>query len=117
MYVAVVPNRNSPPAVLLREAGKVCNRTVANISHLPPHIIEAVRQALKGNTGASADPADVDITRSLPHGHVAAVVGSLRQLGLDSILDKEPGRQRDLCVAMIAARVLDPCSKLATDRG
>lgn len=121
MYVAVVPNRNSPPAVLLRESfrenGKVRNRTIANISHLPPHIIEAVRQALKGNTAAPADPADLDITRSLPHGHVAAVVGSLRQLGLDSILDEEPGRHRDLCVAMIAARVLDPCSKLATARG
>ena len=120
MYVAVVPNRNSPPAVLLRESfredGKVRNRTVANISHLPPHIIEAVRQALKGNTASPSDPADVHINRSLPHGHVAAVVGCLRQLGLDSILDEDPGRQRDLCVAMIAARVIDPGSKLATAR-
>jgi transposase len=120
MYVAVVPNRNSPPAILLRESfrehGKVCNRTIANISHLPPAKIEAIRQALKGNAATAADPASVEITRSLPHGHVAAVVGSLRQLGLESILDAEPSRQRDLCVAMIAARVLDPCSKLATAR-
>jgi transposase len=120
MYGAVIPNRNSPPAVLLRESfredGKVRNRTVANISHLRPDIIEAVRQALKGNTAGAADPAGLDITRSLPHGHVAAVVGSLRQLGLDAMLDQEPGRQRDLCLAMIAARVIAPCSKLATAR-
>lgn len=120
MYVAVIPNRNSPPAILLREsfrqAGKVRNRTVANISHLAPEVIEGIRQALKGHPAGGCGPADIEVVRSLPHGHVAAVVGSLRQLGLDSLLGSEPSRPRDLCVAMIAARVLDPCSKLATAR-
>ena len=120
MYVAVVPNRNSPPAILLRESfresGKVRNRTLANISDWPPAQIEALRQVLKGATAVSSAPASLDIVRSLPHGHVAAVVGSLRKLGLDSVLDSQPSRHRDLCVAMIAARVLDPCSKLATAR-
>jgi transposase len=120
MYVAVIPNRNSPPAILLRESfregGQVRNRTVANISHLPPQTIEGIRQALKGNPGGTLDPTDLEVVRSLPHGHVAAVVGALRQLELDSMLGREPSRQRDLCVAMIAARVIDPCSKLATAR-
>lgn len=120
MYVAVVPNRNSPPAILLRESfredGKVRNRTIANLSDWSPEKIEALRQVLKGATVTSA-PADAfQILRSQPHGHVAAVVGSLRKLGLDTLLDAEPSRQRDLVVAMIAARVLDPSSKLATAR-
>ena len=120
MYVAVVPNRNSPPAILLRESfrkdGKVHNRTIANLSDWPAEKIDALRQVLKGATVTSA-PADAfQILRSLPHGHVAAVVGSVRKLGLDALLDAEPCRQRDLVVAMIAARVLDPSSKLATAR-
>jgi transposase len=121
MYVAVVPNRNSPPAILLRESfrenGKVHNRTLANISQWPPAQIAALREVLKGAAAVAPSPADsFQILRSLPHGHVAAVVGSLRQLGLDSILDTVPARSRDLAVALIAARLLDPCSKLATAR-
>jgi transposase len=120
MYVAVVPNRTSPPAVLLRESfrenGKVHNRTLANISHWPTDQIAALREVLKGATAVASSPESFQILRSLPHGHVAAVVGSLRQLELDSIIDTSSSRERDLVVAMIAARILDPCSKLATAR-
>jgi hypothetical protein len=120
MYVAVVPNRSSPPAVLLRESfrenGRVHNRTLANISHWPKEQIAALREVLKGATAVASSAGSFQILRSLPHGHVAAVVGSLQQLGLDSILDPAASRPRDLTVAMIAARILDPCSKLATAR-
>ena len=120
MYVAVVPNRSSPPAVLLRESfrqnGKVHNRTLANISHWPPEQIAALRQVLKGATAVASSADSFQILRSLPHGHVAAVIGSLRQLGLDSIIGAAASRPRNLAVAMIAARILDPCSKLATAR-
>lgn len=120
MYVAVVPNRNSPPAILLRESfrhdGKVHNRTVANISHWPPEQVNALRQVLKGATSVAPSADSFQILRSLPHGHVAATVGALRKLGLDRILDPRPSRNRDLVVAMIAARLLDPSSKLATAR-
>jgi len=119
MYVARVPNRNSPPAVLLREAwregGKVKNRTLANISHWPPEQIEALRQVLKGNTKPAANPQGAfEIVRSRPHGHVAAVLAMMRQLKLDQLLPDEPQRARVL--ALIAQRVLQPASKLATAR-
>src|SRR5216684_1524646 len=123
MYVATVPNRNSPPAILLRESfrenGKVKTRTLANVSRLPPQQIQALRAALSGTVSSTAAPLPdaFRIQRSRPHGHVAAVLGSLRQLQLESILDPQPSRQRDLAVAMIAARILDPASKLATARG
>jgi transposase len=123
MYVATIPNRKSPPAILLRESyrenGKVKSRTLANLSHLPPHQIEALRLALAGKlpTSASPLPDSFHISRSLPHGHAAAVLACLSNLHLDSILDSTPCRQRDLVVAMIAARILDPASKLATARG
>jgi hypothetical protein len=119
MYVARVPNRNSPPAFLLREAfreaGKVKNRTLANLSHWPPEQIEALRQVLKGNTNLSANPKGAfEIVRSRPHGHVAAVLAMMRQLKLDQLLQDEPPRARVL--ALIAQRVLQPASKLATAR-
>jgi len=123
MYVATVPNRNSPPAILLRESyrqdGKVKTRTIANITHLAPHQLEALRLALASSLPASSTslPDSFHISRSLPHGHVAAVLGCLRKLQLDSILDPAPGRQRDLVIAMIVARIIDPASKLATARG
>src|SRR5512145_1841308 len=105
MYVAVVPNRNSPPAILLRESfrhdGKVHNRTVANISHWPPEQVNALRQVLKGATSVAPSADSFQILRSLPHGHVAATVGALRKLGLDRILDPQSSRHRDLVVAMI----------------
>ena len=120
MYVAVVPNRNSPPAILLRESfrenGKVCNRTIANLSGWPPEKVEALRRVLKGATVTSSPAEAFEIVRSQPHGHVAATLGSLRKLGLDRLLDANGCRQRDLVSAMIAARLLDPSSKLATAR-
>jgi transposase len=119
MYVARVPNRNSPPAFLLREAfregGKVKNRTLANISHWPPEQIEALRQVLKGNTNLSSRlQGAFEIVRSLPHGHVAAVLAMMRQLKVDQLLQAGPQRARVL--ALIAQRVLQPGSKLATAR-
>jgi transposase len=123
MYVATVPNRDSPPAILLREsfreAGKVKSRTIANITHLRPEQIEALRRGLSSPRAAVgfALPDAFHIERSRPHGHVAAVLGSLRKLELDSILDSTPSRPRDLAVAMIVARIIDPASKLATARG
>jgi transposase len=120
MYVDVVPNRNSPPAILLREAwrdGKaIRKRTLANLSHWPPHQVEALRRLLRGETLLPADEA-FSILRSLPHGHVAATLGTLRQLGLERLLASQPSRSRDLVVAMIVARILEPRSKLATARG
>jgi len=121
MYVAVVPNRNSPPAILLRESfredGKVHNRTLANLSDWHPDKIEALRQVLKGDSPRQpALEAAFDITRSLPHGHVAAVLATLRRLQLDTILDAESSRMRDAALALIAARILEPSSKLATSR-
>lgn len=123
MYVASVPNRNSPPAILLRESfrenGKVKTRTLANVSHLPTQQIEALRLALAGSLAVPGSPLPDSflISRSLPHGHAAAVLGCLRNLHLDSILDPRPSRQRDLVLAMIVARILEPLSKLATARG
>ncbi len=123
MYVATVPNRNSPPAILLRESfredGKVKSRTIANISHLAAPQIEALRLALAGSlpTAGTPLPDSFQISRSLPHGHAAAVLGCLRNLKLDAMLDSAPSRPRDLVVAMIVARIVEPSSKLATARG
>jgi len=121
MYVATVPNRSSPPAILLRESfridGKVRNRTLANLSHWPPTQIDALRSVLKGATSLATPLAQAfDIVRSRPHGHVAAVLGCLRKLQLDHLIAKQSSRQRDLVLAMIVARVLEPASKLATSR-
>ena len=126
MYVAVIPNRSSPPAILLRESyregGKVRNRTLANLSHWPAERIEGLRQLLRGEPRVGSPSGrrleeSFEVVRSRPHGHVAAVVGTLRRLGLDTLLASRRSRQRELCVAMIAARILEPCSKLATARG
>jgi transposase len=119
MYIAVVPNRNSPPAILLRESfrehGKVKNRTLANISHWPPAQIEALRRVLKGELSAGPPRAGAfAVVRSLPHGHVAAVLGTMRQLKLEQLL--QPGPERARVLALIAQRVLEPASKLATAR-
>jgi hypothetical protein len=121
MYVARVPNRGSPPAVLLRESfregGKVKNRTLANLSHWPEEKVEGLSAVLKGLPPRSALEGAFEITRSLPHGHVAAVLGSLRALGLEELIDPVPSRGRDLVVAMICAQVIDPSSKLGCARG
>jgi hypothetical protein len=121
MYVVDIPNRNSRPATLLRESyregGKVKNRTLANLSHWPRHRVEALKAALKGLTPDSVPVSEAfDVLRSLPHGHVAAVLGSLRRIELDVLLARRRSRQRDLCVAMIVERVLHPGSKLALAR-
>jgi hypothetical protein len=119
MYVTRVPNRSSPPAVLLRESyrdgGKVKTRTLANLSDWPDAKVEALRLVLKGQTSAlSAD--GMRIERSLPHGHVAAVLGVARKLKLDKLLPGAPERLAKLALAMIAARVIEPAAKLATAR-
>jgi len=122
MYVAKVPNRESPPAILLRESyrqdGKVKNRTLANLSSWPEAKVEALARVLKGLPPPAADlDGAFEITRSLPHGHVAAVLGTARQLGLEELIDPEPSWQRDLVTAMAVAQVIAPDSKLAIARG
>jgi transposase len=120
MYVESVPNRNSPPAILLRESsridGKIVKRTLANLSSWPASQIDGLRRVLKRESLVS--PAEAfQILRSYPHGHVAAALGTLRRLGLESILSRSRSPQRDLAVGMIVARILEPASKLATARG
>ena len=120
MYITRVPNRASPPAVLLRESyregGKVKNRTVANLSSWPEAKVEALARALKGLPPAGLEGM-VEVARSLPHGHVAAVLGTIGELGLEELIDPEPSRQRDLVTAMAVAQVTGPGSKLAIARG
>jgi len=123
MYVVAVPNRNSPPAILLRESyregGRVRNRTLANLSHWPAARIEALRSLLRGELSAGALPLEhaFAIERSLPHGHVAAVLGTLRHLGVDRLLAAKAEPERERVLAMLVDRVLAPQSKLATARG
>src|SRR5215211_5529825 len=121
MYVARVPNRGSPPAVLLRESyregGRVRNRTLANLSGWPQAKVDALARVLKGQQPAAALEGAFEVTRSLPHGHVAAVLGTLRELGLEELIDPVWCRQRDLVTAMAVAQVIEPDSKLAIARG
>ena len=120
MYIATVPNRSSPPAILLRESfregSKVRTRTLTNLSHWPHQRIEAFRAFLKGASIGLPLSEAFDVVRTLPHGHVAATLGSLRRLELESTLASKRSRQRDLCVAMIVGRLLCPRSKLALVR-
>src|SRR3982074_3007080 len=121
MYVTSVPNRGSPPAVLLRESyreqGKVKTRTLANLSHWPEHKVATLKRALKGLPPAIDLCEAFEITRSLPHGHVAAGLGTARRLGVEELIDAAPSRNRDLVTAMLVAQVIGPGSKLATARG
>src|SRR6266850_2782709 len=121
MYVTSVPNRDSPPAVLLRESyreqGKVKTRTLANLSHWPEHKVQTLKRALKGLPPAIDLCEAFEITRSLPHGHVAAVLGSAQRVGMAELIDARPSRNRDLVTAMLVAQVIGPDSKLATARG
>jgi transposase len=119
MYIATVPNRNSPPAILLRESyrenGKVKSRTLANLSSLPPQSIEILRRSLKGENLVSAEEAFEIVEDGSPaHGHVEAVMTAMRRLGFKGLISSRDSRQRDLVVAMVAARILEPKSKLAT---
>ncbi len=119
MYIEIVPNRNSPPAVLLREGwregSKTRKRTLANLSHWPQPKIDSFRRLLQDEPLVS--PQDLFCTyQTLPHGHVEAILRAMRKLGLDSLLAAKGCRERDLVMAMIAARLLHPCSKLAITR-
>ncbi len=112
MYVVAVPNRNSRPAILLRESyrdgARVKNRTLANLSTWAPERVDALRQVLRGQpVSAGRLEGAFEIVRSRPHGHVAAVLGTVRRLGLDGLLAPRPDRRRHLALALIVARVLD----------
>ena len=118
MYIEAVPNRSSPPAILLRESyrvgGKVKKRTLLNLSDWPRPLVEGLRALLKGGTVLPPGQEAIIIKRSLPHGHVAAVLGTLRRIGLDRLLGPAGNRCRDLVLAMIVGRLIAPVSKLAT---
>jgi Transposase DDE domain len=120
MYIEAVPNRNSPPAILLRESyragGKVRKRTLCNLSDWPTAYVEGLRGVLKGGTVIPAEQDAFTITRSLPHGHVAAALGTARKIGLERILRPDGNRCRDLVLALLIGRILDPGSKLAAAR-
>jgi transposase len=120
MYIEAVPNRNSPPAILLRESyrqdGKVRKRTLCNLSDWPTAHVEGLRGVLKGGTVIPAERDAFTVTRSLPHGHVAAALGTARKIGLDRILGPAGNRCRDLVLALLIGRILDPGSKLAAAR-
>jgi transposase len=121
MYIETVPNHGSRPTVLLREGwredGKIKKRTLANLTDWPEHKVQALAAVLKGESVVGNVHQAFDIVRSRPHGHVAAVLGTLRRLKLDHLLARAPSRERDLCVALIAARLIAPGSKLAITRG
>ena len=123
MYIEKVPNRNSPPAVLLRESYRegeqVKKRTLANLSKLPDDIIDNLKLALKGATLSMTEgiPNHFEVIRSLPHGHVMAILETIKKLGLDKIISEKSSRIRNVVVAMIVARIINPKSKLATARG
>src|SRR5271167_520905 len=121
MYIEAVPNRNSPPAILLRESyrqhGKVRKRTLCNLSDWPAAHVEGLRGVLKGGTVIPAGRDAFSVIRSLPHGHVAAALGTARKIGLPGILGPDGNRCRDLVLAMLIGRILDPVSKLAATRG
>jgi len=127
MYIEAVPNRDSPPAILLREsyreAGKVKKRTLLNLSDWPHERIAGFKALLKGGTVIPQDQEAITIIRSLPHGHVEAALGTARKIGLDRLLGPKPApapaagnRCRDLILALVVSRILDPGSKLAAAR-
>jgi len=119
MYVDDVPNRNSRPAILLRESRrqgkKTIKKTLANMTDWPREVVDTIRLVLKGETMVPKEGVFA-IEDSIPHGHVEAVLGTLRQLGMEDLIGSKRCRERDLVVAMIVQRLIDPCSKLATTR-
>ena len=121
MYIETVSNRSSPPCTLLRESyrlgGKVKKRTITNLTQWPPHLVQGLRCLLRGGTVVEDLSDCFDLVRTLPHGHVAAVLGTLRRIGLDRIIGGKDGSAHALVLAMIVARVIEPQSKLATARG
>ncbi len=122
MFIETVPNRGSPPAVLLRESyrdesGRTQKRTLANLSKLPADVVATLQAILKGGTLIGSDPEELQIERSLPHGHVAAALGMIRKIALDRLIlstamDAEARRSCDLVVAMMVDRLIAPRSKL-----
>jgi hypothetical protein len=120
MYIEAVPNRNSPPAILLRESyregGKVRKRTLCNLSDWPTAYIEGLRGVLKGGTVIPVEREAFTVTRTLPHGHVAAALGTARKIGLDRILGTDSDRCRNLVLALLVGRIVEPASKLAAAR-
>src|SRR5271154_1761235 len=114
MYIETVPNRGSPPAILLRESyreGKsVRKRTLLNLTNWSPEHVEGLRGVLRGGVVIPAGQEALKVERSLPHGHVAAVLGTARAIGLDHLLGpsnkREPNRPRDLVMAMIVSRIV-----------
>lgn len=120
MYIESIPNRKSPPCILLREdhreGKKVVKNTLANVTKWPKHVVEGLRVLIKGGTVSDLEDS-FTITRSLPYGHVAAVLSVLKRLGLFQLIDSRSSSKRDRIVAMIAARIINPKSKLATVRG
>lgn len=119
MYITSVPNRNSRPAILLRESyrenGKVKNRTIANLTDWDPALVEAFK-ALLAAKKAPGPLAPFHVVRALPHGHVAAVLGVAHDIGLPALLSARNSRERSLAIALIVQRVLDPASKLSSSR-
>jgi transposase len=120
MFITVVPNRKSRPTILLRETfredGKVRNRTLANLTDWAPEKIAALAAALDSARSGNVGTGMIELLETVPHGHVHAVLGTLRRLGLEQVLLTRRCRERDLVTAMIVARVLDPGSKLSTHR-
>ena len=120
MYIEAVPNRTSPPAILLRESwrehGKVRKRTLANLSCLAPEVVEGLKVLLRGGVAVPSADEVFTIERSLPHGHVAAVLGSARACGAGAWFAAAPQELQPLLLALLAARVIAPSSKLATQR-
>ena len=120
VYIETIPNRNSPPAILLREGwrenGKVHKRTLANLSSWDPQLVEHFRVLLKGGVAVASASSVLSIERSLPHGHVAAVLGAARGSGSSQWFGSAPADLQPLLQAMLVARVLEPASKLATHR-
>jgi len=120
MYIEAVPNRHSPPAILLRESyregGRVKKRTLLNLSDWPADRIAGFKMLLKGGTVIPSDQQAITIIRSLPHGHVAAALGTARKIGLDRLLGPDGNRCRDLVLALLVNRLLEPGSKLAAAR-
>ena len=118
--VHVIPNRSSPPAVLLRktwrEGKRIRRQTLANLSKVPKPVVDAIRAFLQGGVVFETLDDAAAIRRSLPHGHIAALLGLATQLGLPRILNRKPCRQRDLALAAVIARLIHPASKLATAR-
>ena len=119
MYIEAVPNRGSPPAILLRQSlrenGRVRKRTLANLSDWPTPLVEGFRTLLKGGVAVAEE--GIRIRRSLPHGHAAAVLGTIRAMGLDRLLGRPTDKRlAPLAVALIASRLVSPASKLATAR-